>query len=419
MKLRSLIFWIHLASGVTAGAIILVMSLTGAAIAFEKELLAWAERDNRFVTPPTGEAPRLSMESLVARVRQERPAAKPSGITVFADPRSAVQMSLGRTNSLYVNPYTGEIREQGTGGLRAFLRTMTDWHRWLGQNGGGRAVGKAITGACNVAFLFLALSGLYLWWPRKWSWPALKTVAVFNMRLRGKARDWNWHNVIGVWTAPVLIVLTASGTIISYRWASDLVYRLAGEPPPVAGPAGSPAVPLSTPEPGAKPLGPDALLSQAKGAAPRWEQMTIRFEGNSPRNGSPTSPQNSGEPGPRGSRRGNDGDKPQAFTVSVREHGMWPLFGANQYSLDPFTGSVLRKETFADYTPGRKFRSWLRFLHTGEALGLPGKTIAAIASLGGAALVFTGLSLAIRRFLAWRQKADSAGVPLQPAPELK
>jgi uncharacterized iron-regulated membrane protein len=238
------------------------------------------------------------------------------------------------------------------------------------------------------------------------------------MRLRGKARDWNWHNVIGVWTAPVLIVLTASGTIISYRWASDLVYRIAGEPPPAAGSPGTPAVQLSTPEPGAKPLGPDALLSQATAAAPRWEQMTIRFEGNSPRNGSTASPQNSGEPA-RGSRRGNDGDKPQVFTVSVREQDMWPLFGANQYSLDPFTGSVLRKETFAEYTPGRKVRSWLRFLHTGEALGLPGKTIAAMASLGGAALVFTGLSLAIRRFLAWRQKPDSAGVPLQPAPELK
>ena len=65
------------------------------------------------------------------------------------------------------------------------------------------------------------------------------------------------------------------------------------------------------------------------------------------------------------------------------------------------------------------FEKELLAWHTGEALGLPGKTIASIASLGGAALVFTGLSLAIRRFLAWRQKPDSAGVPLQPAPELK
>ena len=59
---------------------------------------------------------------------------------------------------------------------------------------------------------------------------------------------------------------------------------------------------------------------------------------------------------------------------------------------------MLSSEGYADYNSGRKVRSWTRFLHTGEALGPLGQFVAGLASLGGAMLVWTGISLAIRRF---------------------
>jgi hypothetical protein len=40
-----------------------------------------------------------------------------------------------------------------------------------------------------------------------------------------------------------------------------------------------------------------------------------------------------------------------------------------------------------------------RFSHTGEAFGIPGKTVAAIASAGAVFLVWTGSSLTIHRLL--------------------
>ena len=49
---------------------------------------------------------------------------------------------------------------------------------------------------------------------------------------------------------------------------------------------------------------------------------------------------------------------------------------------------------------GRRLRSWIRFSHTGEAGGIPGETIAALASLGACFLAWTGISLAIRRLWA-------------------
>jgi uncharacterized iron-regulated membrane protein len=78
--------------------------------------------------------------------------------------------------------------------------------------------------------------------------------------------------------------------------------------------------------------------------------------------------------------------------------GGWPLFASEQLSFDPFTGQALRRETFASYNLGRQIRSWMRFLHTGEALGWFGQFIAALASLGGAFLVWTGFALSWRRF---------------------
>ena len=57
----------------------------------------------------------------------------------------------------------------------------------------------------------------------------------------------------------------------------------------------------------------------------------------------------------------------------------------------------------------------MRFLHTGESLGLPGQIVAALASAGGALLACTGLSLALRRFASWRRRRASLSVTETPA----
>ena len=391
MSVRKIFFWLHLLAGVVAGVVILIMSVTGAAIAFEKDLVARVERSVRQVPAPAAGVTRLTLDELIERVKEKQPGARPSSVTVFADPQAAVSMSFGRTNG-YVNPYTGEFSPRGARRTRAFMRLMTDWHRWLGRDGDGRAVGKAITGACNVAFLFLAVSGLYLWWPRQWSWKALQGIALFNGKLRGKARDWNWHNVIGLWSAPVLVVLTLSGMIISYRWASEMIYKVTGTS---SAPITSPAVEVSAPPAGTKPLGPEALLAAVQKEMPRWEQITLRLGGQA---------------------RAESKDRTPPVSIAVREQNGWPLFGSIQLTVDPFTGAVLKKESYAGYNTGRKARTWLRFLHTGEALGFFGKLTAALASLGGAVLVWTGLALAWRRFLAWRRPSAAEAKEKVPAP---
>ena len=396
---RTILFWMHLISGLVAGIIIGIMSLTGAALAFESELIQWADGDTRHVKVPMPEAARLPVDELLARGRAARPAVQPTGVTVYADPASAVLVSTGRNSGVYVNPYTGEVREQGGKRMRAFMHTMVEWHRWLGTSEDHRALGRGITGVCNVAFLFLAVSGLYLWWPRKWTWRAVRPVLWFKGGLKGKARDFNWHNSAGFWAMPVLVVVTASGMVISYKAVADFIYTLTGtEPPANAGPSAQ-AAKVPEPPAGATPLSMDALFAEAQKQVPAWESISLRMGGGQ-RGGGPR------EAGPRG-------PQPGAQTFSIKEQEAWPLFASAQLSLNPFTAEVLRRETFADYNSGRKIRSWLRFLHTGQALGWAGQLVAGLASLAGAFLMWTGFTLSWRRFFRRR----STGAPAEQTPE--
>ena len=380
MSFRKIIFWIHLIVGISAGLVIGVMCFTGTTLAFEKQIVAWAEHDARQV-PLTAPAPRLPLDELQRKFREAAPGGWALAITITTNARDAVIFSVDREGPYYLNPYTGEVRQPASTKVRDFLRRMTDLHRWLALSADGRPTGKAITGACNLGFLFLAVSGLFLWWPRKWRTKGLKRSLWFLRGASGHARDWNWHNVIGFWFLPVLIVLTASGVVLSYKWAGDLVYRVAGEAPPLSG--GGPRAPAAAPNqmsavaPGARPLDCDALFALAQKLAPHWETITLRPGG-----------------GPRGDAPAN----PSPVNIVIKESGAWPRTATTSFSIDPFTGDLLKREGFAELTPGRQARLWLRFLHTGEALGFTGQFIAGLACLGGCLLVYTGFALAWRRF---------------------
>lgn len=399
-RLRTVIFWMHLCTGLAAGSIVAVMSVTGVALAFQPQILEWAERGSRTIDPPPAAAVRLGTEELLARYRAAHPEAPATALTFHADPLAAVRVGAGRGGA-HVDPYTGQVRPLGGQGWRRFFQVMVEWHRYLGASGEGRDIGKAITGVANAGFLFLALSGLYLWWPRRWTARILRSTIWFRRGLASsKARDFNWHNVIGFWSLPVLIVVTFSGMMISYRFVTNLIYAVVGESAPAAGPGGAagPPVKVAPPVPGQKPLGTDALLATMTAKMPDWKSAVWRLGG-----------ERRGAGG--GGRRG-----PQPVTLTVKEYGQWPLFTATTLSLDPFTGQVLRTEGYAEYSTGRRVRSWLRFLHTGEALGWPGQLVAGLVSLGAAFLVWTGFALAWRRLFGRRGVVTPEVEGVMPGP---
>ena len=46
---RKVLFWLHLASGIVAGVIIVIMCVTGALLSFERNIIEWSEGDVRYV----------------------------------------------------------------------------------------------------------------------------------------------------------------------------------------------------------------------------------------------------------------------------------------------------------------------------------------------------------------------------------
>jgi uncharacterized iron-regulated membrane protein len=390
--IRSVLFWLHLVAGVIAGAAIGIMCFTGTMLAFEQEIVAWAERDARQVTVP-GEARRLTLGELQQNLGAAQPAFRATSLILENQPTAAVAFSAGREGAFYANPYTGEIRQPGSTSGRKFMQTMTDWHRYLARSGDERAIGKLVNGIANLAFCFLALSGLYLWMPRSWSWRSVRAVAVPTLRASGKARDFNWHNAIGLWCAPVLIVLTLTAIPISFRWGGDLIYRLAGEPIPAAnGSGGAPSanVAVTPPSAEARPLALDALVATAQHEFPRWSQLTLRLGG-------------AGAPGTEPA--GNSSRAASAVTLTLRETNSWPRTATTTLTLDPYTGKELTRAGYADLSTARQIRSWTRYLHTGQALGWAGQLVAGLACVGGCVLVYTGVALSVRRFFGKKPPA--------------
>lgn len=385
---RKVLFWIHLSAGVFAAIVVVIMSVTGVLLTYELQLQQW-EAGGKVAVPASPE--RLPLEALILTAGSGQ-TGPPTTIAVSSDPAQAVTLSWGREATVMVNPYTAEVLPQGPTTVRDGLAKLRTWHRWLGQEGESRDFGKSITGVCNMAFLFIVVSGIYLWMPRKWSLSNVKAVALFRSGLAGKARDFNWHNVIGVWSMIPLFFIVFSGAVISYPWVSDLVYTAFGEEAPArplpGGPGGPPrgggGPPGETEQEPAPPALEEfnlaALFASADALAADWRTVRINL------------PRSAEEP----------------VTVAVdRGSGRQPHLQST-LTLDAKTGKVLKTERFSDQTPGSRARRLLRFAHTGEVGGVLGQTLAGLVSAGAVLLAYTGIALTWRRFRAWIARRTAA-----------
>ncbi len=351
------------------------MCVTGVLLAFEEPISIWA--DGKIPVRSGVPKVRMSFDALLAKAEEAVPGA--SLLVVRSNPDLPVVVTFGKDRTLLFDPATGESLGAGGTRLRSLFKDLLAWHRWLGANESSRAIGKGITGAANLMFLFLLLSGLILWWPRAWSWQALKQSVLLSLHASGKARDWNWHNVVGIWSSLPLIIIITSGVIMSYPWANKLLFRLAGsEPPPLRAEteikkegAHRKVKSVST----AREMSLDKAFAQVEERFASWKTLRIRL------------PQGEGS------------------VTFLIDQGNGRPDKKSQVTFDSKSGDLIKSEKFGNYSLGRKLRTFARFLHTGQAGGIPGEAIAALASAGGALLVWTGIAMALRRFLARRNRA--------------
>lgn len=380
MSIRSIFFWAHLSTGVLAGLVILMMSVTGTLLTYERQMVAAAEAD--LIAPVEGEP--LELDELLAIASGIDASAR---VRMAADDSAPVRVFVGRTMHL-VHPTTGDVMRDVETGTERFFSVVTRIHRWFALTGDNRATGKAITGAANLMFIFLALSGAYLWLPPVLRWSATKSRLWFRRQYAtGHARDYNWHHVFSVWMLIPILVMATTATVFNYRWANELVYAAYGEEPPQRGRRTRTTVPNEPAPPAAEAttISLQARFERVTAAYPGWQTVTVAAGAQRP--------------------------LATAFEVDMGNGAQYH----RRYNVTAQPDGVLtdRARPFDARTPGNQARVTIRFLHTGEVLGFWGQTLAGLGSLAGVFLVWTGLALSYRRLIRplFRNKATNDAAP--------
>ncbi len=357
------------------------MCVTGVILAFRPQLERHLNHWGASSRPPISGAQPLPIETLIQHVR-EIAGGSPQSVTVYPDAHATVDVYLGRDDgTVYVDAYTGAVVGRPSKAVFAFFAGLMDWHTAMGLHGNKRP-GATLIDAANLLSFMVIVIGLYLWFPRKWTWHHVKAVLVFRPRLTGKARDFNWHNVIGIWTLIPLAIMVWSGVALSYGWADRMTLKAvalvqraeADRPQSRKMGAVNPDGELTSSQ--VKAVGLDALLDQAKSRLPAWKSIRI------------TVPESITEP--------------VHFTMDPTGYGLLKGGFSSQLQL------MRSGEEVGFQGPRRvKGRGIYRFAHTGELWGEGGQTVAMLGSFGGVVLVWTGASLSLRRVRSYFQKSDS------------
>ncbi|WP_339459266.1 sulfite reductase flavoprotein subunit alpha [Pseudomonas sp. EA_105y_Pfl2_R69] len=376
---KKILFQLHWLLGISAGLVLALMGVTGAAYSFQDELLRAlnpevlqvAVQDGGVLTPDVL-VPRIEAASQqrVVRLNVEA-AADRAGRAMFAPPAGE-----RRGEARYFDPYSGELLGEARG--QGFFDLMLELHRFLAMG----EYGKQITAASTLALIFFCLSGLYLRWPRQaLNWRAWLTL---DWAKRGRAFNWDLHAVAGTWCLAFYLCAALTGLYWSYDWYREgLTGLLSSEP------AGEPRKRGGRPPAGAVPAVNHAALwaGLQQAAGPQLAGYSLRL---------PTTP---GQPVAVFYMRA-DAPHERAF---------------NQLSLDGQSGAVKQHKRYRDQAFGDQLLTSNYALHVGSYFGLPGRILMFLASLSMPLFAITGWLLYLDRRRKKRELVK-ARAALQPIP---
>ena len=339
-----LLLTLHQWIGLFAAIFLIVIGLTGSALVFEAEIDRALHPAVSYVTP-RGRA--LPLETLLARTREAVPKDFATGIHIGERPDLPYEVLLNSGQFAAVDPYTGNVlgvRDRSTG----FVTELHLLHtRLLADH-----FGEQVVGWLSVAMLLQAISGVYLWWPRK--------IYAVRGASSWKRTTFDLHNVVGFYSSIVLVVITLSGALIAFEATTDpLIQRLDRQPPPPE--------PQSLPLPGEARIPLDAAVAIAETRALPGAAATIV-------------------------------NLPVASNSALRVLMKFPEdrtpAGRGLVYLDQFTGKVLAVENTRTAPLGTRILNVKRSAHTGDIFGAPTRALYFLVGLGVAVQAITGALVA-------------------------
>lgn len=367
MKLRRTIFLVHLMAGCVVGAVVLFLAATGFLLAWQKAVLAWQERSYHS-TPLPSHPSALPLDALAA-IAGASSGRKPESITLRSDREAPAEIDFGRTRRLFLDRYSGAVLGAGATRARAFFDTVTGLHRWFGMSTEHHASAKLVKGAFSLALLLMIFTGAFLWLPRSWSRQRLSVAAFPRWGLRGRARDWNVHNVVGLWAGIPLAVIALTGAILAYGWMTSLLYFATGSRPAQLAPAQRSEARTISSVHHAVSVTMQQVFDEIQREANGWRSIRIVLP--------------------------EAGDHKIEAIVDFSDGGRPDQQAAMEF--DRASGNLVRFTTFSSFSLGKQLRSFVKYVHTGEAGGWAGETLAGLTSLACCVLVWTGLAMALRR----------------------
>lgn len=369
MIIKKIIAWLHLWLGLVSGIIVVILGITGSILVFEQEINSftkpWLNAQN-----PEGSSqlpPSLLYNSAVKAL----PGKKINSIWYYGENKTA-HVSSDSDSTIYINPYTAEVVAI-VDDHEDFFHFIEDGHFyvWLPEK-----IGSVVVGWSTFIFLILLMTGIILWWPKKWS----KTNANKSFKIKWKAKfkrfNYDLHNVLGFYSLIFALILAVTGLIMSFAWFSNGVFWLAGE--------------RSFSDKRVKPLSDTTYnmqITSLQQVDKAWE-MGVKTIGEYNKDAIIVS----------FPKKASD-----AISLCLDMHnGTWRYVYLDQHTLKTLPSSELklRDEPFA---------KWLRRsnygLHVGAFLGLPTKIIFFFVSLIAASLPITGF------YIWWgrRKKKKKAG----------
>jgi sulfite reductase (NADPH) flavoprotein alpha-component len=364
--MKRLLFQLHWFMGITAGLVLVIIGVTGAAYSFESEISSLLNRSAVVEERMPGSA--LAPAELIKRAEAYEgkkvtglwaDLVLNSNVRVFFEPPPGERRGPMR----FVDAYTGEVLSEPVGA--GFFELMLRLHRFLAVG----ETGKAIVGACTLMLVFFCLSGLYLRWPKQIaSWRAWLAL---DWTRKGRSFNWDLHAVAGTWCLALYLLAALTGLFWSYEWYRNGLIRLLDDAPAEQRSERKGGRP-ERPQPNAVPpvINHEALWASVQQAAgPTLEGYTLRL------------PSAAGQPA----------------TVFYRLQDADHLRALNKLELDPQTGVVRSHERYAEKSLRGQLLSSIYALHTGEYFGLAGRLLMFLASLAMPLFFITGWLLYLDR----------------------
>jgi uncharacterized iron-regulated membrane protein len=235
VSVRTVLVLAHRWSALVLGLALLAVVISGVVLLYEQEV-------DRVVHPElhraTSSADPITHAEALAVVRRDAPSFKPADVV----DSHGVYLIYGQdyTQQAYVDPGSGRLLgiDDTTDGVMGFLYNLhlcgmsckgyPGYLSFLEEpahifGNDELTVGGLILGVTGLLLLFLAVTGLVVWWP------GVKRMAR-GLRVRRRsgtyAFNYDLHNVIGVAALPFLIMWGLTGAHFEFKQVSDLWFAV-------------------------------------------------------------------------------------------------------------------------------------------------------------------------------------------------